>query len=572
MQFSLILLLSLTQTPINTWSISLPKTQPIIVAQSKPQSFQVKQGQLGGDINSILIIIVSVLVGMLLGMLLKKPAASLYYTLLRLLPRQPQEEFAVPINISNVRTKDYFRAEIQGIVYVGIENKKKATSLQSQEGKITDDSVAMVLKDRVDAGMRQVASEMDLKDIHENRKDFCEKVKDFLDNIVKSLGLRLGDNDVVIAAIDESNTYNPDNYFDVQGIKNRTKTVQEAILETRTAELEIKPKIREKELEIEHKIREHELRVEEEIEKKELTFQKAHLTNNQELETKKINCEVEIEEYRSSKENQLEQKIEKAELDTTKEIETYRAEIDRQIQKSQDQETAIIQLAKIAEDTKVAEANKIFQIQQGKDRVSIEGEIQKSQDQEATTIQLAKIAEDTKVANANKTLQSLRAQLQQQLEEEEIQAVIDTLEKEQEKLTKEKERAEALEAITTAIEEARVQRVASEAQIIKTLAEAEEIRYKAVPTTDADRMVKLIRDELIGKGKLPEITEVAKALAPQPGVLGNSSIYTFANGNGEEINKLMRSTSGMQLIHSLLDGKLGTLLEQRLADGNEDNK
>ncbi len=114
--------------------------------------------------------------------------------------------------------------------------------------------------------------------------------------------------------------------------------------------------------------------------------------------------------------------------------------------------------------------------------------------------------------------------------------------------------------------------MASEAEIIKTLAEAEEIRYKAVPVTDVDRMVKLIRDELIGKGKLPEITEVAKALAPQPGVLGNSSIYTFANGNGEEINKLMLSTSGMQLIHSLLDGKLGTLLESKSMDKNEDNE
>ena len=318
---------------------------------------------------------------------------------------------------------------------------------------------------------------------------------------------------------------------------------------------------------IEQQIREKELDIEEEIETQELNFQKNHLKNNNILEKQKIDCELDIEKHRSSQENQLEQDIEKAELDTTKAIETHRSEVEREIQKTQDKETATIQLAKIQEDAKVAEANKEFQIKQGKDRANIEAEIQKAQVQETAAIQLAKIEEDTKVANANKGFQSLQAQLQQQLEKEEIQAVIETIDKEKEKLTKEKERAEALEAITTAIEEARVQRVASEAQIIKTLAEAEEIRYKAVPINDVDRMVKLIRDELIGQDKLEDIVKVAQALAPQPGVLGNSSIYTFANGNGEDINKLMRSTSGMQLIHSL-----STMLDQKLADNNEDNE
>ena len=568
MQFSLALFLSLTQTSMNTSPISLPKTQPIIVAQSRQQSFQVKQGKLGGDTTLISIIVVLGLV--LVVVLFKKPLISFFFSLLRLLSGQFQEEFAVPIKISNVRTKDYFRAEIQGIVYVGIENEIKATSLQSEEGTITDDSVASALQGRVDAAMRQAASEMDLDEIHGKRADFCQKVKGFLENIVKSVGLNL--NDVFIAAIDESNTYNSDNFFDVQAIKKRTETIQKLMLETRTAEATIKPQIREKELEIEHKIREHELRVEQEIETKELDFQENHLTNNNTLEIKKIDCEVAIERYRSSKENQLEQDIEKAELDTTKAIETHRAEVEREIQKSQDKEAAIIQLAKIQEDAKVANANKAFQILQGKHRAEVEREIQKAHNQETAAIQVAKIEEDTKVANANKAFQSLQVQLQQQLEKEEIQAVIDKIETEKEKLTKEKERAEALEAITTAIEEAKAKRVTSEAEIIKTLAEAEEIRYKAVPINDVDRMVKLIRDELIGQDKLPEITEVAKALAPQPGVLGDSSIYTFANGNGEDINKLMRSTSGIQLIHSLLNGKLGKMLEQRLGDNNEDNE
>jgi hypothetical protein len=66
--------------------------------------------------------------------------------------------------------------------------------------------------------------------------------------------------------------------------------------------------------------------------------------------------------------------------------------------------------------------------------------------------------------------------------------------------------------------------------------------------------------------KLPEI---AKALAPQPGILGDTRIFAFpgmngSNGNGMgDINKLLLSTSGLSLINTLLDeGKLGNLIGQ----------
>ncbi len=66
--------------------------------------------------------------------------------------------------------------------------------------------------------------------------------------------------------------------------------------------------------------------------------------------------------------------------------------------------------------------------------------------------------------------------------------------------------------------------------------------------------------------KLPEIV---KALAPQPGILGDTRIYAFPgansnNGNGTgDINKLLLSTSGLALINTLLEeGKLGALMSQ----------
>ncbi|MDP5016026.1 MAG: hypothetical protein NWQ43_01725 [Dolichospermum sp.] len=64
--------------------------------------------------------------------------------------------------------------------------------------------------------------------------------------------------------------------------------------------------------------------------------------------------------------------------------------------------------------------------------------------------------------------------------------------------------------------------------------------------------------------KLPEIVA---ALAPQPGVLGDTRIYSFPGANGssssQDINKLLLSTSGLSLINTLLDeGKLGNLIGQ----------
>ncbi|MDJ0511465.1 MAG: SPFH domain-containing protein [Crocosphaera sp.] len=604
------LVFNLAQVPINTEHIKVSTTQPVIVAPKDIQPLQIKKAQVQPLVGVLIFIIV--ILGLIVGWLFQKSRSQEGFF------EQSQEEFAISIKISNVRTKDYFRAEIEGTVYVKIEDETKAISLQSQEGIITHDSVADVLEDRLDSAMRQVASEMDLEEIHTERKKFCKEVQELLKNSFTSLGLSLNDNAVVVGNVDESNNYNPNNYFDVQAIQKRTETIQKATLETRKTELDIKPqireqelkiqqeirekelaielearmkeldikpKIREKELEIEEKIREAELAIEGKIREKELAieqtiadkeldFQQAHLIQNHKLETQKIDYEIELENYKNTKENDLEKTMEVVELETSKEIEIQRAIIEKEIQ-----------IAKIKEDTEVDDANKKYQILQAKNRVSIEEEIEKSQNEATAQIQLAKIIKDKEVAHQNKDFQSLQSKLEQELEQEEIQAVIQMIEKEKEKLAKEKERARAIEAITTAVEEAQVEReniktelikngrLAAEAEIIRTLAEAEEMRYKAVPGTDVDRLVKLIRDEIIGKDKLKEIQGVIKALSPQPGVLGNSSIYTFASGkdNGEDINRLMRSASGMQLINSLLNGKLGEILEPKLAENNGDN-
>jgi len=114
-----------------------------------------------------------------------------------------------------------------------------------------------------------------------------------------------------------------------------------------------------------------------------------------------------------------------------------------------------------------------------------------------------------------------------------------------------------------------------EAESIRTLAQAN--RDKALAEAEGKRAVfeaenalndaklsaKLIRK--IWPSIAPQLPEILKALAPQPGVLGDTRIYSFPganNGNGAgDINKMLLSTSGLASINTLLkEGKLGTLL------------
>ncbi|MCA1993691.1 MAG: flotillin family protein, partial [Coleofasciculus sp. S288] len=118
-----------------------------------------------------------------------------------------------------------------------------------------------------------------------------------------------------------------------------------------------------------------------------------------------------------------------------------------------------------------------------------------------------------------------------------------------------------------------------EAEAIRTLAAAN--RDKALAEAEGQRAL-IEAENALSNSKLsakllttiwPELAdklpEIVKALAPQPGILGDARIYAFPgangnNGNGaSDINKLLLSTSGLALINTLLDeGKLGAVIAQ----------
>ena len=535
------------------------QTEPVIVAQSSPDPSRSNPPPSNGS-SSLVPIGVTVVVTLMLVALWSQKDKIIGGFKAWTEPEPDSDtirsqEFAVDIEVSNIRTQDYLRANVQATIYVFIadtkEDNQKAQKFLVEEDSISTVAVEKAVKKRAETALRGSASKHTLDYLHTNRTEVGKEATTILGNCLNPLGLTV--RDLVIGEIEESANYTADNYFDAKAVEARTKVIQPAILATRTEELKTEEAIRKQELDTEETIRKQELekgrdiRLKEleigiELENQELTHQETSLKNLETLEKvekRKTDHELTIEKYQNEKEKELQEALELSELALKKKLE-------------------------------IAELNDKKQLESLKHETEIE-------------IQLNKLLKDTDLIEQNKTFRLKQAEVNQEIETGEIAATISIISKEKERLETEIERAKAEQAVTTAIEEAQAKRqklqaeiaaesVENEAKTIERLAEAEGKRYHLIPATDADRTAQMIRElapQLMEK--LPQVVEIAKALAPQAGILGDSNIYTFPNGNGEEINKLMLSTSGMLLIQSLLNGKLGDLLGKSLRSLNNDS-
>jgi uncharacterized membrane protein YqiK len=524
------------------------QTEPVIVAQSSPDPSRSNPPS-GNSSFPLVPIGVTVVVTLILVSLWSQKDKIIGGLKVWTEPQPDSDtirsqEFAVDIEVSNIRTQDYLRASVQATIYVHIadtkEDNQKAQKFLVEEDSISTVAVEKAVKKRAETALRGSASKHTLDYLHTNRTEVGKEATTILGNCLNPLGLTV--RELVIGEVEESANYTADNYFDAKAVEARTKVIQPAILATRTEELETEEKIRKQELEKGRDIRLTELAIGIELENQELIHQETSLKNLETLEKvekRKTDHELIIEKYQNEKEKELQEAIETSELALKKKLE-------------------------------IAELNDKKELESLKHKTEIE-------------IQLNKLLQDTDLIEKNKTFRLKQATVNQEIETGEIAATISIISKEKERLETEIERAEAEQAVTTAIEKAQAERqklqaeiaaesVENEAKTIERLAEAEGKRYHLIPATDAERTAKMVRDlapQLIEN--LPQVIEIAKALAPQAGILGDSNIYTFPNGNGEEINKLMLSTSGMLLIQSLLNGKLGDLLGKSLRSLNNDS-
>ncbi len=519
------------------------------------------------------------------------------------LTRVPLREISIDVvrqgNLA-VRTRDYLRANMRVTFYVCVSADKDAVLTASQrlsnQGKISAVDIKEALEKRADDAIRAAAKKKSIAEIDSDKLGFAEEVLSLIQQDLRKVGLTL--NNIAISEIEESDTYDENNFFDAQGVRLRTETIQKSIKQKFDVEL----------------------------------------TNQREKKEIELNTQIAIEQQELDAEKQsllINQQKEEAKMTQMKDIEFLKAQREREVQESKDQEQAKIERNKILQQ-KAIDEEQITQklaIKESQIQANIALEERNKQFKIAQTLQ----AQEAEVAEIEReqTVQSsrLRAQINIAQAEQESQiakqeASIAIAQKEKERFGAEAERAQAEEAVKTARQvenaerekqlsliiadreasekritdqnvveidvfrrrrQAEIARQAAklEAESIRTLADAQ--KYKdlaeaqgklaqiqaANSLNNANRTAELIKEML--PLITPQLPEILKSLAPQKGVLGDARVYSFPGGNGDgnqsvnDINKLLLSTSGLSLINTLLDeGKLGTVIKsiQQLLQSN----
>ncbi|MDJ1174242.1 SPFH domain-containing protein [Roseofilum capinflatum] len=499
--------------------------------------------------------------------------------------RVPLREISIDVERTGnlaVRTQDYLRANMRVTFYVCVSANQQdvltVAARLSKEGIISATDIKEALEKRADDAIRAAAKKKSLAEIDSDKLGFADEVLNLIQQDLKKIGLTL--NNIAISEIEESDTYDENNFFDAQGVRLRTETIQKSIQQKREVELKTKVLIEQREL------------------------------------------DAEKQSLRISKEK------EEANLGQKLEVESMTAQREREIQESKDQELAKIERNKLLQ-TKAVEEEKIQQqlaVQQSQIDANIALEERNKQLKIAQALQ----KQESEVAEINRQKMVESSQLKAKIEiaaaerESKIaqqEAAIAIVEKEKQRLAADAERAQAEAAVVTAQEieqaeraqrltaieaekEAQKQRISEqnvveidvfrrrrqaeiarqaaelEAESIRTLAEAN--RDRALAEAEGEKALIEARNALsdaklsaqliseIWPTLAPHVPEIVKALTPQPGILGDTRIYSFPGANGNngsngmgDLNKLLMSTSGLSLVNALMEeGKLGTLLQQ----------
>ncbi|MEO0869226.1 MAG: SPFH domain-containing protein, partial [Cyanobacteria bacterium J06642_11] len=172
------------------------------------------------------------------------------------LTRVPLREISIDVERTGnlaVRTQDYLRADMRVTFYVCINGVDQdvltAAARLSQNGKITPTDMKNALEKRADDAIRAAAKTKNLAEIDSDKLGFSQEVLNLVQQDLGKVGLTL--NNIAISEVQESDTYDENNFFDAQGVRLRTETIQRSIQQKREVELTTQVAIEQKELDAE---------------------------------------------------------------------------------------------------------------------------------------------------------------------------------------------------------------------------------------------------------------------------------------------------------------------------------
>lgn len=522
------------------------------------------------------------------GLFIKKKSVILYGGCIVLpgfhqLTRVPLREISIDVERTGklaVRTKDYLRADIRVTFYVCInaseEDVLTAAARLSQNGsRITPEDIKNALEKRADDAIRAAAKTKDIAEIDSDKLGFAQEVLNLVEPDLKKVGLTL--NNIAISEILESVTYDPDNFFDAQGVRLRTEIIQRSIQQKREVELSTQVA----------------------IEQKELDAQKRSLQIAQEQESAKLEQKLQVEALKAQREREIQEAKDReaAAIQRTKILQQ------KSVEEEEIRKKLALQQSQIEADIALEERNKQLKVTQALQKQEAEiAEISRQQQVESGKLQaqvqiveserLARLAqEDVAIAIAAKKRESFLAQAEQAKAEESVRTAGEIEKAERSKrlsiIAAEREAQEKSIGDRNVVEIDAFRR-RRQAEIAQEAAELEAEAIRTLAAANRDKVlaeaqglqVKIAAENTISNANLTakiittiwpdladKLPEIVTALAPQPGVLGDARIYSFPGANGsngsQDINKLLLSTSGLALINTLLDeGKLSELIGQ----------
>jgi uncharacterized membrane protein YqiK len=510
------------------------------------------------------------------------------------LTRVPLREISIDVERTGklaVRTRDYLRADMRVTFYVCInateEDVLTAAARLSQGNRITPEDIKNALEKRADDAIRAAAKTKSLAEIDSDKLGFAQEVLNLVQQDLNKVGLTL--NNIAISEIQESDTYDTNNFFDAQGVRLRTETIQRSIQQKREVELSTQVA----------------------IEQKELDAQKRSLQIQQEQEAARLEQQLQVEALKAQREREIQEAKDRETASTqrTKILQqklVEEEEIRRKLSIQESQIEADIALEERNKQLKVAKALQEQEAEMAEinRQKTIDSNRLEAQVQVAESEQLARLAqENVAIAIAHKRKESFEAEAQRARAEAAVATAteVEVAERQRQLATISAQKtAEEKRISDQNVVEIDVFRRRRQAEIAKQTAELEAEAIRTLAEANRDRALAEAEGMLAQIGAKNQLTnawlvadtfttiwpelaeklpEVLQALAPQPGVIGDARVYSFpsSNGNGNgssDVSKILLSTSGLSVINTLLeDGKLGSLLSQvgqAMRQGKED--
>ena len=147
-------------------------------------------------------------------------------------------------------TADKLRADVEAEFYIRVEpNEEKvltASRSLGSTGEVSEHSVLELIAPKLVSALRSVAATKTLTELHELRNEFANAVHSTLEQDLSENGLSL--ESVSISQLDASDFRSESNYFDAQGLRHITDTIQSAVRDKNEIERDTQIAIKEKDV------------------------------------------------------------------------------------------------------------------------------------------------------------------------------------------------------------------------------------------------------------------------------------------------------------------------------------